>query len=253
MGLFLVVGRENKKFYQNLLLVLGLVFFVFEPAVSNYEFAMDNPFFLGYLTRASGSVFTPFPWLGYSFFGGFLGMIYVRFYHHRTTSHLMMAGLLLAGTLMVLFSSRFFMNLSILFHIELFKDIAYNNYLFIRLGYVLIILAVFFGLEKFLSKVPSLNKIGQNTLNIYIVHYIILYGSIFGLGLSHYFYRSLSPAQVITGAAVFMIISVFLADKAQNVSAKDLVKNLVAAMPGFMAKLFQKLRSGKTSRIKTKK
>jgi uncharacterized membrane protein len=253
MGLFLAIGRENKKFYQNLLLVLGLGFFIFEPAVRTYEFAMDNSFLLGYLTKANGSVFTPLPWLGYSFFGGFLGMIYVRFYHNRKASYVMMAGLVLAGTLMVLFSSRFFMNLSILFQVELFKDIAYNNYLFIRLGYVFIIIAVFFGLENLLSKLPSLNKIGQNTLNIYIVHYIILYGSIFGLGLSHFYYRALAPAQVITGAAIFMIISVFLAGKAQHVSVRDILKNLRVDISVLMVKLSKKVKSGKISKIKTKK
>jgi hypothetical protein len=187
------------------------------------------------------------------FFGGFLGMIYVRFYHNRKASYVMMAGLVLAGTLMVLFSSRFFMNLSILFQVELFKDIAYNNYLFIRLGYVFIIIAVFFGLENLLSKLPSLNKIGQNTLNIYIVHYIILYGSIFGLGLSHFYYRALAPAQVITGAAIFMIISVFLAGKAQHVSVRDILKNLRVDISVLMVKLSKKVKSGKISKIKTKK
>lgn len=252
MGLFLAIGRENKIFFQNLLLLLGLVFFIFEPAVSSHVFAVENPFFLGYLTKANGSVFTPLPWLGYTFFGGFIGLTYVRFYRNRRASHIMMAALTIVGAMLVVSSSRFFMNLSIFFHVELFKDIAYNNYLFIRLGWVFIIIAGFFALERFLSKVPTLNKIGQNTLNIYIIHYIILYGSIFGLGLSRFLYRSLTPGQVIFGAALFMIVTVLLAAKAQQVSVKKLVKNIIAGFPVVMEKITKKLRFKRTSKVKVK-
>ena len=242
MGLYLAVGRENKKFFQNLLLVLGLLFFIFEPAAVSHQFTVENPFLLGYLTKANGSVFTPLPWLGYTFIGGFLGLIYVRFYDLKRGSSIMMSALTIIGTVMVIFSSKFFLNLGLFFNVELFKDIANNNYLFIRLGYVFIILAVFFALEKFLSKVPTLNKIGQNTLNIYIIHYIILYGSIFGLGLSRYFYRALTPVEAISGAILFMIGTVILASKAQTVPVTAYLKSFAAAFPVVLLKLAKRVR-----------
>ena len=40
-------------------MVLGLSFFIFEPAVKAYDFSIENPFILGYLTKANGSVFLP--------------------------------------------------------------------------------------------------------------------------------------------------------------------------------------------------
>ncbi len=253
MGLFLAIGRENKKFFQNLLLVLGIVFFLFEPAVSSHEFAIKNRFFLGYLTKANGSVFTPLPWLGYTFIGGYLGLLYVRFYHNCRASHIMMAGLTIVGTMLVVSSSKFFMNLHYFFNADLFRDIAYNNYLFIRLGWVFIIIAGFFALEKFLSKVPTLNKIGQNTLNIYIIHYIMLYGSIFGLGLSRYLYKSLTPGQVISGAALFMVITVLLAAKAEQTTFGAIVKNIYTKIPVILGKISKKLRFKRTSGVKVKK
>jgi uncharacterized membrane protein len=237
VGLFLAIGQENKHFFQNILLLLGLLFFIFEPAVSTYPFSIENPLIFGFISKASGSVFTPLPWLGYTFIGGFLGIMYVRFYNSKKGSLIMMATLVIIGGFMVFFSSRLFMNLSIFFNEKLFKSIAYNNYLFIRLGYVFIIIAVFFTFERYLSKVPSLNKIGQNTLNIYLIHYILLYGSFFGLGLTSFFYRSLNPSMVITGAIFFVTINIWLAKKAQKTTIKQVLLTIWQTLPLVTLKL----------------
>lgn len=245
MGLFWMIGRENKLLFRNLLLLLGVCFFVFEPAVSTYDFPLENQLILGYLTKANGSVFTPLPWLGYTFIGGFIGMIYVRFYHSRLGSRIIMMTLAVIGAGAVLFSSRFFMNISVFFNIELFKDIAYNNYLFIRLGYVFVIIALFFSIEKYLSKVPFINKIGQNTLNIYLIHYIMLYGSILGLGLTTFFYRSLSPAIIIPGAILFMVITVLLAKKAQTTTFKAVLMAGLNSLPEINIKMKKRRKAEK--------
>lgn len=49
-------------------------------------------------------------------------------------------------------------------------------------------------------------KMGQNTLSIYIVHVIVLYGGIFGFGLSMFLSEKLSPWVAILGAISFMVI-----------------------------------------------
>ena len=54
-------------------------------------------------------------------------------------------------------------------------------------------------------------KIGQSTLSIYIIHFIILYGSFTGVGLYRFFNHSLNPYYVIPGAILFMIVCTFFA------------------------------------------
>ena len=48
-------------------------------------------------------------------------------------------------------------------------------------------------------------KIGQSTLSIYIIHFIVLYGSFTGLGLYRFLDHSLSPVIAVIGALLFMI------------------------------------------------
>ena len=54
-------------------------------------------------------------------------------------------------------------------------------------------------------------RIGQSTLSIYIIHYIILYGSFTGLGLYYFLNHSLSPILAIAGAFAFILITTVLA------------------------------------------
>ena len=53
-------------------------------------------------------------------------------------------------------------------------------------------------------------KIGQNTLTIYILHMVLLYGSISGVGLKEEFHKTLGPWAVVFGAAGFILVFVIL-------------------------------------------
>ena len=91
-----------------------------------------------------------------------------------------------------------------------FSKVYFNNYLFIRLGDVFLVFAVFMLFRRFMSNSTVL-KIGQSTLSIYVIHYIILYGSFTGLGLYYFLNHSLSPTVVIMGAIAFMLAATVLA------------------------------------------
>ena len=57
-------------------------------------------------------------------------------------------------------------------------------------------------------KADLLLKIGQNTLPIYILHVIILYGGIFGFGLNNILKHSLNGTEAIIGAIIFILLFV---------------------------------------------
>ncbi|NNL02748.1 MAG: hypothetical protein HKP39_10775, partial [Eudoraea sp.] len=105
--------------------------------------------------------------------------------------------------------SSLFLAISSITGMQLFEAIASNNYLFIRLGDVLVAFAIFMLLRQFITSRTVL-KIGQNTLSIYVIHFVILYGSFTGLGLYWFFYQSLSPAILIPAAIAFMFVCTFL-------------------------------------------
>ena len=139
----------------------------------------------------------------------FSAVIFTKF---REFKHLypVSIGICTATGLSLIYSSPVFMALYGLTGLQLFEGIFINNYLFIRLGDVFIVFAVFMMLRHVLTS-KTILRIGQNTLSIYVIHFIILYGSFTGLGLYRFFHSSLTPSVVIPGALLFMFISAYTA------------------------------------------
>lgn len=228
VGLYLLGERLGKRAFAPLLLMTGLLLFLFEPVYMSWDYSLLPQILANYFTRANGSVFTVVPWVGYAAIGGFLAM---AFYRAREVKYLYLKSIaltLVAGALLLWQSSPFFSWLGQQTGIGVFHNIAINNYLFIRLGDVMLVFSVFIILRSLMNQ-PVFLRIGQNTLSIYIIHFIILYGSFTGLGLYRFFNHSLSPAAAITGALLFMVASTWLAlayDKREEIIKQTLADAL---------------------------
>lgn len=209
VGMYLLSSNRSKNVFPLLLLGTTIVLFLFEPLYKESSFSLLPNFIANYFTKANGSVFTIIPWLGYATIGAFLSILFTRFKNFRYLYLTAISIALGLGLFLVFYSSRSFIWLHEVTQIDLFLRIEQNNYLFIRLGDVLIIFAVFMVLRRFMSN-STILKIGASTLTIYVVHFIILYGSFTGLGLYRFFHHSLSPSIVVPGALAFMFACTFL-------------------------------------------
>jgi hypothetical protein len=163
-----------------------------------------------YLTKANGSVFTIMPWFGYATIGAFMSVLFNRFKNFKYLYPAAIAGFSIIGIGLLFYSSGFFLKLYNWTGMLIFSKIYFNNYLFIRLGDVSLVFAIFMLFRRFMGN-SNILKIGQSTLSIYVIHYIILYGSFTGLGLYYFLNHSLSPNVVIPGAVVFMLATTVLA------------------------------------------
>ena len=210
VALYLMTYNKKLVLFPIVLLSATLLLFLLEPLYANNTFTGLPDVFANYLTNANGSVFTIIPWVGYTTFGAFASLLFTK-YKERNHFYQRAIGICIAvGILLNFTSSAFFELLTQITGIRLFLTISQNNYLFIRLGDVFIVFAVFMILRNVLKN-PTFLKIGQSTLSIYIVHFIILYGSLTGLGLYGFFHNSLSPSTAIIGAIVFMLVCSFTA------------------------------------------
>lgn len=189
--------------------LIGIFIFITEPIYRNLNIEWLPLPLNNYFSKNNGSVFTIFPWLGYVSFGAFLGSIFHLHESKKKFKKTIVFSFLAVGLLLILYSSTSLVFLSKLFKIELFMAAANFNYLFTRLGNVLLYFALFYCLEKYLKNKLIL-KIGQNTLSIYIIHFILIYGSFTGIGLKHFFGKSLHPIEAIIGALLFLILVCFI-------------------------------------------
>ncbi len=210
IGVYVLTANRKKWLFPSVLLIITTSLFLFEPYYKEVNFYLLPQWIANYFTKANGSVFTILPWFGYATFGSFMSIIFKKFKNHEKLYSRAIGISIVLGGLLIFASSEFFLAISQATGIQLFADIFFNNYLFIRLGDVLVVFAVFMLLRKFLTNKVGL-KLGQSTLSIYVIHFIILYGSFTGLGLYGFFHHSLSPWLVVTGAVLFMIVCSYLA------------------------------------------
>ena len=210
IGVYLLTYERKKFLFPLVLLGITCVLFAFEPIYKAWTYPFIPEALANYFTKANGSVFTIIPWLGYTAFGGFLSLLFTRYKDYRNLYPVAIAGSAVLGLTLIYYSSDAFLSLSRWTGIELFAAIYFNNYLFIRLGDVLVVFAIFMLFRQFLTNNTVL-KIGQNTLSIYVIHFVILYGSFTGLGLYRFFNHAVEPSVVIPGAIAFMIACSWLA------------------------------------------
>ncbi|MDG2436601.1 MAG: heparan-alpha-glucosaminide N-acetyltransferase domain-containing protein [Polaribacter sp.] len=189
--------------------ILGFLIFLSEPLYRGLSFDHIPILFNNYVSKSNGSVFTIIPWLGYVLFGAFLATLFHKNLNKPHFKKIIIASFFTVGAVLILYSSYLLSLLYRITNIQLFLDSASYNYLFTRFGNVLIYFSFFYGFEKFL-KFPLILKIGQKTLSIYIIHFIIIYGSFTGIGLNTLIGKTLTPWQAIFGALLFLITVCFI-------------------------------------------
>jgi len=195
---------RNKLLLGIFLGSMGVLIFCLEPLYAERTFSTIPTFLSAYLTKANGGVFYLFPWLGYVCMGAVLGIVFQK--NNLSPQRLRLSSFLffILGILLVFKSSAFFMFLYNLLDVDLFRKIAYNNFLFIRLGDVFVLIAFFIAIRRVLKKSLWV-FVGSKTLSLYIVHYFILYGSLTGVSLYAYFGKQLTWVESVVGAILFII------------------------------------------------
>ncbi len=208
VAIYLLTYKKHIFVFPAILLAATLLLFLFEPIYKQWTFAFIPEFLANYFTRANGSVFTIIPWFGYTAFGAFASILFTRYKEHRWVYPVSIGVSTILGFALIFFSSDLFLYMAGLTDLSVFTGLYSNNYLFIRLGDVFLVFAAFMLIRHLLTS-KTILRIGQNTLSIYVIHFIILYGSFTGLGLYRFFHHSLTPQVVIPGALVFMVICAY--------------------------------------------
>ena len=199
-----LLTQKKTVFFSILMFGLGTLIFLCEPLYRTYSAEGIPLFFANYLTKVNGSVFTILPWFGYMAYGAFIATLFYGYLTRPKFKTGLITGFFVTGLVLVYGSTPVFLELAKLTNWTLLTEVANFNYLFIRLGNVLVIFGLFYAFEAYLKQ-PVVLKIGQKTLSIYVIHFVLLYGSFTGLGLNQILGKILSPLEVVFGAVCFLV------------------------------------------------
>lgn len=204
IGLYLLT-QKHVLVLAIVLFISGFLCFITEPLYRTITLENVPELFANYMTKANGSIFTILPWFGYVAYGGCLAILFYKYGQKKNFRLLTILGFFVLGFLLIHTSTYHLHLLSELTNIQLFQRSSDFNYLFTRLGDVFILFGVFYTFENYLKQ-SIITTIGEKTLSIYVVHFILIYGSFTGVGLKRFWYKSLDPWEAVIGAILFIIV-----------------------------------------------
>lgn len=165
--------------------LIAVFFFLATPFVLKINWLNYFPQpIAGYFYEGSGSLFPLFPWAGYVVLGGVLGSYLAKnplvFKTNRFSLNLAIFGiaLIFVSEVSIIISNNLFNR----FFIP--SSYAIETIIF-RVGLVLLLNSLVSFISQKIESIPRIIiLVGRNTLLIYVVHLMILYGSAWNPGLS---------------------------------------------------------------------
>jgi hypothetical protein len=205
----------------------GVVLFTLNGYLENYIFVQKNlvaggfidrpqyfphhaPAFIQNIIYGQYSEFSIVRYGGYTLFGGAIGALIKR-YEYRIISISASLAFIGAGLLAIQFMYPVLEWIDGLLYeqrVELLRVQIFNEPAMAGMGIILTALGILILLNRFFTIPQNLFlKMGQNTLPIYVLHVILLYEGIFGLGLYPTFINhNLNPYQAILVSASFIAL-----------------------------------------------
>lgn len=227
--LFLVVcayiAEKSKLTDYIVFAIISASFFFLYPLSSaiNWVNFLPTPI-AGYFYKGTGSIFPLFPWAGYVVCGGLLGSYLAR---NPLVFKTIRFSKLLAFTGAILIVFFFVINwIEKVFYGD--PDMYYSKLgiICLRIGFVLILNAIVSFISIKISSIPRLIiLIGRNTLLIYVVHLVILYGSAWNPGLVQAFGKSFNVLITICGVLIMftLMVSMVVVVNKLKIKGKELV------------------------------
>jgi uncharacterized membrane protein len=214
--------KTQDKYLFSLFAIVNVILYVFFQKINWTEYF--HPAIAGYFYPGSGSNFPLFPWLTYIFVGGILGSYLAKnqgvFKTFRFTFQILISGVVFV--LLSIIGNE----IEIYYLGQSYLWTTSPNLVLIRIGIVLIFISICAFAALKINTIPKiLILLGRNTLLIYIVHLVFLYGSPWSLGIILLWNHSFNPYFTILAAMVMiglMTLMVYLINKF-NVKNKALV------------------------------
>ncbi len=175
-----------------------------------YYWPESAPIFIQNMFHGKYSIFPILPRMGYTMYGAMIGVILYT-YKSKVKEWSFILSVFLIGAFLYFFLKDLLLILDGIFAHPIYH-LYKVDWLYECLGMVLIILSILIAIEKLIGELkPNLFlKIGQNTLTIYILHMVLLYGSITGFGINRVIHKNLTPWQIVPATICFILFFVIL-------------------------------------------
>jgi uncharacterized membrane protein len=213
----LVLGYfgEKYKITDTKIFTIGAAFFFisfFFTEKINWANFLPIPF-AGYFYSGTGSYFPLFPWSGYVISGAILGSYLANNPGSFESKNFSLQLFKIGVALLIICVGINILQYFLYGQKEFWTD--NTALIFYRLGFIILLNSLMSFISIKLKNIPDIIKlVGKNTLLIYVLHVIILYGSAWIPGFGMFWPKTLGIplsilAAVLLIAVMFIIVSIF--------------------------------------------
>jgi uncharacterized membrane protein len=199
------ISEKTKLGDYTVFIAAALMFFLPAHSFKQIEWINFLPHpIASYFYTGTGSQFPLFPWAGYVVLGGALGSYLAKnpmvFKSPKFSFTLSVMGFIL------LFLSYIGDDLANFFGYNLDRSSTSLLTIAFRLGFVLLLNSLISFISISVETIPRIIiLVGRNTLLIYVVHLMILYGSAWNKGLNHFWGKSMYAPETISIALAMIV------------------------------------------------
>jgi hypothetical protein len=162
-------------------------------------------FIASYFYTDTGSLFPIFPWAGYVIAGGVLGSYLAKNpLVFKTKKFSLVLAVFGSALMIVSLSSDIILNL---LNVSVANIQTDPGVIVFRVGFVLVLNAIVSLIALKVEKIPQLLiLVGRNTLLIYVVHLVILYGSAWNPGINFFWGKAFDEWMSVLAALIMIIL-----------------------------------------------
>lgn len=213
--LFIIIcAFISEKFKLSDTIVFGfaaLVLFISTQFISKIDWIKIFPQFIAsYFYDKTGSLFPLFPWAGYVLGGGVLGSYLAKNPLVFKTNKFSLILALFGASLILVSEVSLLITENIFNYYYTATSYTLDTIVF-RIGFVLVLNSIVSYLSQKVESIPRIIiLLGRNTLLIYVVHLMILYGSAWNPGLILLFGNSLKVSYTVMSALMMITLMSFM-------------------------------------------
>lgn len=204
--MILFLAEKLKLNYTAAFIAISVFIFLSSPFIERVNWLSILPAPLAsYFSAEIGSLFPLFPWSGYVIAGGVLGSYLAENPLVFKTSRFSILLAIFGGTFtfIAIISERILEALQI----QIANPQTEPNTIFFRMGFVLLLTALVSYISLRVNRIPQIIILaGRNTLLIYVVHLIILYGSAWSPGINLLWGYSFSGWESFLAALIMIML-----------------------------------------------
>ena len=206
LQLLVLLIKNEKKFTFTLIAIATTIIFI-SPIIYNLKLKDNFPIWFGsYINYEFLSWFPLFPWSAYTMLGVIFSYFFIEEKEHEHAIRFMKKLFILVSIIGL--SSYIFSNIQ--FYIYPSHDFWKTNPLVVfgKTSVITMLMVLLFFIEQKIhikSKIPTI--IGSESLFIYVIHLIIIYGSVLNVGLKYFFDGKLN---ITYSLIVFLILLITL-------------------------------------------